>query len=295
MFIFCAFWELSKQRNKTASAGIQVLKTGRCCCSTNAAFAKRYSKRPKFGSLGLRSGVEGKSELLERCGATPNFSSGKRSGRGPDFYVNLGTVIETLRNDYLSMLETEIDYSVYDDDIILRDRVHGHFLQGKEAYRTVLWLLRVHTHIVFRQAFMDVKSMYYEDDTATIYLRWGIRAVPRLLPWDVNRQRYIDGLSIYRLNNNGWIQEHIVDNVLQTPIKLQSLVENILNLGTVRLRSPAGIGVQGGGSSQCGSSYENFLTSILRLWVKQEQKETEMEKHSIVSEDISRPNHMGEL
>ncbi|GJQ08565.1 hypothetical protein GpartN1_g356.t1 [Galdieria partita] len=242
----------------------ELRERGHCYISCRYKLRRCCARRWSVAGPGLVSRLEGKNDLLERFDASSKHFNKKRNDRNPEFYANLGTVIETLRSDYSHILEKEIDYSIYDEDLILRDRVHGQYLQGKEAYKTILWLLRVHTHIAFRQAFMDVKSMYYDDDSAIIYLRWGVRAVPRLLPWDVHRQRYIDGLSIYRLNGDGWVQEHIVDNVLQTPIRLPSLVENLLSLGTIRLRSPAGVGVQGG-SSQCGSQYDNFLASVLKM------------------------------
>ncbi|GJD11948.1 hypothetical protein Gasu2_60640 [Galdieria sulphuraria] len=253
--------------------------TGHRCASSRYTFRRCCTRRPSIAGSRLVSRLEGKNDLLERFDASSKYLNKKRNDRGPEFYANLGTVIETLRSDYSHILEKDIDYSVYDEDLILRDRVHGQYLQGKEAYKTVLWLLRVHTHIAFRQAFTDVKSMYYDDDSAIIYLRWEIRAVPRLLPWDVHRQRYIDGLSIYRLNCDGWVQEHIVDNVLQTPIKLPSLVENLLSLGTIRLRSPAGVGVQGG-SSQCGSQYNNFLASVLKMFVQDVESESDCSRSS---------------
>jgi len=261
-FVDVGCWTIT---SRTLQQGKELKYTGKGCKCCKYPVRRGCTRRPSVAGVGLVSRLEGKNDLLERFDASSKYFNKKRNDREPDFYANLGTVIETLRSDYAHILEKEIDLSVYDDNLILRDRMHGQYLQGKEAYKTILWLLRVHTHIAFRQAFTDVKSMYYDDESAIIYLRWGVRAVPRLLPWDVHRQRYIDGISIYRLNGKGWVQEHIVDNVLQTPIKLPSLVENLLSLGTIRMRSPAGVGVQGG-SSQCGSQYNNFLAAVLKLF-----------------------------
>lgn len=158
-------------------------KKGPCCRSLRFRLQRSHSKRLSVAGAGLVSRLEGKNDLLERFDSSSKYFNRKRNDREPDFYANLGTVIETLRSDYAHILEKEIDYSIYDENLILRDRVHGQYLQGKEAYKTVLWLLRVHTHVAFRQAFTDVKSMYYDDESAIIYLRWGVRAVPRLLPW----------------------------------------------------------------------------------------------------------------
>lgn len=133
--------------------------------------------------------------------------------RSPDFHANVGTVIDTLRADYPHLLTHPPDYSIYRDDVVISDST-GYRLVGKDAYRTVLFLLRAHTKLFLTTASLHIVSMFYHDDNRpAVHVRWRMRSSPRV--WAATRSDspvIIDGLSVYYLDSSGWVYHHTFES-----------------------------------------------------------------------------------
>lgn len=130
-----------------------------------------------------------------------------QSNRSPDFHANVGSVIDTLRADYPTMLTDPPDLSMFRDDLILSDS-NGNQLSGKDAYRTVLFLLRAHARLFLTGACIHIVSMFYcdEDSRPAIHVRWLMRATPRV--WASPTSIIIDGISLYYLDSHGYVAAH---------------------------------------------------------------------------------------
>lgn len=82
--------------------------------------------------------------------------------------------------------------------------------QGLANYKTIFWSLRFHGRIFFKKLYVDVKRIWQTEDS-TIRMRWTVHGVPRV-PWEA--EGTFDGISQYKLDNEGKIYEHAVDNVI---------------------------------------------------------------------------------
>ena len=83
-----------------------------------------------------------------------------------------------------------------------------HF-KGIKNYKLIFWSLRFHGRLFFSRMFVDVLRIWQPEDHQ-IKMRWRVRGVPRVW-WEA--EGVIDGISTYKLDNEGKIYEHIVDNV----------------------------------------------------------------------------------
>eukprot|EP00181_Compsopogon_caeruleus_P001411 CAMPEP_0184682418 /NCGR_PEP_ID=MMETSP0312-20130426/7226_1 /TAXON_ID=31354 /ORGANISM="Compsopogon coeruleus, Strain SAG 36.94" /LENGTH=357 /DNA_ID=CAMNT_0027134069 /DNA_START=74 /DNA_END=1147 /DNA_ORIENTATION=+ len=169
-----------------------------------------------------------------------------RGGRKPDYHANVGKVIETLRADYPEILTRDPDFSIYTDNILFRDRV-AYDIQGKDAYASFFWALRLHCRIFFSATSVEITSLFHDDREGIIHLRWRMWGLPRLLfrggrssassrggcPRE-DRSWIFDGMSIYRINNDGFVYEHDWDNNVyrRTPSRaLKPVWDSVLHLG----------------------------------------------------------------
>lgn len=155
------------------------------------------------------------------------------SSRSPDFHANVGSVIDTLRTDYPTMLTEAPDLSIFRDDLILSDS-NGNQLSGKDAYRTVLFLLRAHARLFLTGACIHIVSMFYcdEDSRPAIHVRWRMRATPRV--WASPTSIIIDGISLYYLDSHGCVAAHTFETRVRNgpaaeilrPVFNKQLVQN---------------------------------------------------------------------
>lgn len=98
--------------------------------------------------------------------------------------------------------------SIYRDDITFRDPRNS--FSGIQNYKTIFWSLRFHGRIFFTKLHVDVKRIWQTED-GCIRMRWTVRGVPRV-PWEA--EGTFDGISQYKLDKDGKIYEHAVDNVI---------------------------------------------------------------------------------
>ncbi|GBF90147.1 hypothetical protein Rsub_03280 [Raphidocelis subcapitata] len=139
-------------------------------------------------------------------GAGPGGGDGRE--RSPDYYANVGDAIRTLREDIPLLFDRELNFSIYRDDITFRDPRNS--FSGIQNYRTIFWSLRFHGRIFFRRIYVEVKRIWQTED-GLIRMRWTVHGEPRV-PWEA--EGIFDGISQYKLDHEGRIYEHAVDNVI---------------------------------------------------------------------------------
>ena len=93
------------------------------------------------------------------------------------------------------------------DDITFVDPLNT--FSGIENYKLIFWALRFHGKILFREISLEVFRIWQPSENV-ILIRWNLRGVPRV-PWEAKGQ--FQGTSRYKLDRNGKIYEHKVDNL----------------------------------------------------------------------------------
>lgn len=114
------------------------------------------------------------------------------------------------------MLTQAPDLAMFRDYMVLSD-AKGNRLSGKDAYRTVLFLLRAHARLFLTSASLHILSLYYQDAVQpSIHVRWRMRATPRV--WASTTRdapSIVDGLSVYYLDGAG----HVVHHAFETRVR----------------------------------------------------------------------------
>ncbi|KAL0909370.1 hypothetical protein M5K25_020232 [Dendrobium thyrsiflorum] len=128
-------------------------------------------------------------------------------GRKNDFYLNLGVAVRTLRDDLPSLFSKDLNYDIYREDVTFIDPLNT--FQGMGNYRLIFWALRFHGRILFREIRVEVFRVWQPSENS-IWIRWEMQGVPRV-PWEAKGR--FQGTSRYKLDRNGKIYEHKVDNL----------------------------------------------------------------------------------
>ncbi|MBK1986622.1 DUF2358 domain-containing protein [Sphaerospermopsis aphanizomenoides BCCUSP55] len=112
-------------------------------------------------------------------------------------------IIEILKQDLPTLFEQDISYNIYSQDIFFRDPVNK--FNGKFNYRIIFWTLRFHGQLFFTELAFDLHDVC-ESGENTILATWTVRGVLRV-PWKA--RLFFNGYSTYKLNDEGFIYEHI--------------------------------------------------------------------------------------
>lgn len=124
-----------------------------------------------------------------------------------EFYLNVGMAVRTLRDDIPSLFHKDLNYDIYREDITFIDPLNT--FQGIENYRLIFWALRFHGRILFKEINIEVYRVWQPSENS-ILIRWELQGVPRV-PWEARGQ--FQGTSRYKVDRNGKIYEHKVDNL----------------------------------------------------------------------------------
>ena len=127
----------------------------------------------------------------------PNSSSSAIAGH------DVEQILSVLETELPHLFEQDISYHIYTNDISFKDPVNT--FKGKFNYRLIFWTLRFHGKLFFTQLSFD---LHETGRTAADEIRaeWTVRGTLRL-PW--HPQILFNGFSIYRLNEQGLIFEHV--------------------------------------------------------------------------------------
>ncbi|KAH7292057.1 hypothetical protein KP509_29G049700 [Ceratopteris richardii] len=135
------------------------------------------------------------------------YQQKQESSERDDFYANMGSAIRIIREETPCLFYKDLDYSIYRDDITFRDP-RNTFI-GIEKYKLIFWALRFHGQMFFKAIWVEVLRIWQPSDRI-IVVRWTVRGKPRV-PWEA--QGLFEGTSEYKLDENGKIYEHKVNNV----------------------------------------------------------------------------------
>ncbi|KAI9086914.1 hypothetical protein K1719_031075 [Acacia pycnantha] len=142
-----------------------------------------------------------------------------------DFFLNLGLAIRTLREDLPLIFVKDLNFDIYRDDITFMDPLNT--FTGIEKYKLIFWALRFHGKMLFREIAVDVFRIWQPSENE-ILIRWNLRGFPRV-PWEANGE--FQGTSRYKLDRNGKIYEHKVDNLafnFPTTVKPFSVLDLVI-------------------------------------------------------------------
>lgn len=186
-------------------------------CTPPAAFTKLDLPPPSL----CRGAVQEKPLSLPHgppfTAAAGGSGHGSGNGHKSEFYLNLGLAVRTLRDDLPSLFVRDLNYDIYREDIVFIDPLNT--FHGIENYRLIFWAVKFHGKILFKEITLRIFRVWQPSENI-ILIRWELEGVPRV-PWEARGT--FQGTSWYKLDRNGKIYEHKVDNVAlnfpQAPIK----------------------------------------------------------------------------
>lgn len=189
----------------------------------------------------------------------------KSQEKSPDYYANVGDAIRTLREDIPKLFEDDLNYEIYREDITFRDPRNT--FEGMKNYKTIFWSLRFHGRLFFKKLYVEVKRIWQPED-GSIRMRWTVHGIPRV-PWEA--EGIFDGISQYKLDSEGKIYEHAVDNVILRDPPMQGVGPLLAGLNLVPQQQPcpgawfkdAGEGALTSGCSGCWGSNPELPASLL--------------------------------
>lgn len=114
------------------------------------------------------------------------------------------------------------------EDVVFKDPINT--FVGIDNYRRIFWALRICGRMFFKALWLDIVSIWQPAENV-VMIRWIVHGIPRV-PWDSHGR--FDGTSEYKLDSDGKIYEHRVDNVaINSPPKFRVLAveELIQSLG----------------------------------------------------------------
>lgn len=156
-------------------------------------------------------GEEGFYVTLDEKPASQNLfgeDSDDADRKARDYYANLGYAIRTLREDIPILFMKDLNYDIYRDDVVFKDPRNT--FKGIDKYKLIFWSLRFHGRIFFRHVFVEIKRLWQIDDKC-IRMRWTVHGFPRV-PWEA--EGTFDGVSEFKLDREGKIYSHSVNNVI---------------------------------------------------------------------------------
>ncbi|CAN1155623.1 hypothetical protein LINPERPRIM_LOCUS11504 [Linum perenne] len=155
---------------------------------------------------------------------SPTISPSPNNQRN-DFYVNLGLAVRTLREDVPSVFVRDLNYDIYRDDITFRDPTNT--FTGISNYKLLFWALRFHGKLLFKDIAVEVYRIWQPSENV-ILIRWNVKGIPRV-PWEAKGE--FQATSTYKLDRNGKIYEHKVDNLaFNFPHSLKPAAASIADL-----------------------------------------------------------------
>ncbi len=120
-----------------------------------------------------------------------------------EYAAKIERAIAVLKQDLPTLFEKDISYDIYSRDIYFHDPVNQ--FKGKLNYRIIFWTLRFHGRLFFTELYFDLHDIQAVS-ADTIRADWTVRGRLRV-PWKA--QIFFNGYSLYKLNKDALIYEHI--------------------------------------------------------------------------------------
>ena len=151
-----------------------------------------------------------------------------------NFTLNVGRAIETLRDEVPNMLSQPMDLSIFSEDVMLTDRPGHAIATGKNQYAAFFATLRMARRLTLSSPTVEIKALRYLDWRSEISVKFTITASAPLGMEPIT----FDAISVYKLNDQGLIYEHRIDDVTRMNLfDRPSLFEN-LPLGNLVWNGP---------------------------------------------------------
>ena len=132
-----------------------------------------------------------------------------------EYEMNLGKAMDTLRNDYPKILTKDLNYDIYDPNLVVVDP-SGVTLHGLSNYKASFTFL--HTVVNFfycEEASGLTFRMVYDWARNSVRVSWNAVLVPKAIYGGVRNKLYVDGISLYELNRtSGKISKHSIERLL---------------------------------------------------------------------------------
>lgn len=125
-----------------------------------------------------------------------------------DYYANVGDAIRTLREETPLLFWRDLTYDIYREDVVFKDPRNT--VRGKKNYQRIFKGVRIFGRLFFTRCRVDVRRIW-QPESNRISMRWQFHGVPRI-PWEV--EGIFEGVSQFKLDSEGKIYEHSVDNVV---------------------------------------------------------------------------------
>jgi hypothetical protein len=141
-----------------------------------------------------------------------------------NYTLNVGRAIETLRDEIPHMLTEAMDLSIFSEDVVLTDRPGHAIATGKRQYSAFLASLRMARRLTLSNPSVEIQALRYLDWRGEISVKFQITAAAPLGMEPIS----FDAISVYRLNEQGLIDEHRIDDVTRMNLfERPSLLEGL--------------------------------------------------------------------
>ena len=133
-----------------------------------------------------------------------------------EFEINLGRAVDTLKEDYPSLLFKNPDWEVYHDDLEVIDP-SGVSLHGLNNYKRAFFFIHGVVKMFYCREKSGLCSMKVGYDWARKCIRvsWNVELVPKMIYGGIRNTLHVDGISEYYLDReSGLITEHKVSHLL---------------------------------------------------------------------------------
>jgi hypothetical protein len=137
-----------------------------------------------------------------------------------EFQRNLGKAMDTLRKDYPYILHRAPDYSIYHDEIAVRDP-SGLQLVGLSTYKKSIQFVQTLISFLYSRERNGLQfRIVYDFCRSEIRVSWHLELHNKLFP--SQRPLHVDGISSYKMDvASGKVIEHKIENLLinNTPVQ----------------------------------------------------------------------------
>ena len=132
-----------------------------------------------------------------------------------EYEMNLGKAMDTLRKDYPKILTKDLDYDIYDQDLVVVDP-SGVTLHGLSNYKASFKFLHTVVNFFYCEEASGVTfRMVYDWARSSVRISWNAVLVPRAIYGGVRNKLYVDGISLYELNRtSGKISKHSIERLV---------------------------------------------------------------------------------
>ncbi|KAG5187797.1 hypothetical protein JKP88DRAFT_260237 [Tribonema minus] len=210
-----------------------------------------------MSNLSFSSVARTESSLLEELKRREVFGMPPppNGNRNPDFEPNLGKVIDTLRSDYPELLNEPLDYSIYTDDITVKDPSGVEF-KGIGTYKRLFATLRF-----FRHTFVDTVDtrfrVTYDWARQRVRVNWHMALSFKAR---AGHPVFVDCISVYHINDEGFVSAHDLETIMVNGEGFASAYDLQAMMG-LWVRSEKGVGAAAAATTTAMSAATTALSA----------------------------------